>query len=230
MEAQTQPAFTKAQVKPMHPRDLFDRLFAAYGPQHWWPAKTRFEVCVGAILTQNTAWSNVEKAIANLRREKLLTLKALAAADKRELARCIQPAGYFNQKAGYLKNFCRHVVGEHGTLAAFFRPPLPVLRRELLAVKGIGPETADSILLYAAGKPSFVIDAYTQRIVHRLGLSEEESYAGLKQFFESRLPVDERRFNEFHALFVEHAKRVCLKAAPWCGECCLAKECRKIGV
>src|SRR3990167_362875 len=163
MEAQTQPAFTKAQVKPMHPRDLFDRLFAAYGPQHWWPAKTRFEVCVGAILTQNTAWSNVEKAIANLRREKLLTLKALAAADKRELARCIRPAGYFNQKAGYLKNFCRHVEENHsGSLERLLAEPLPALRHGLLGIKGIGPETADSIVLYAAGKPSFVIDAYTR--------------------------------------------------------------------
>ncbi len=185
---------------------------------------------MGAILTQNTAWSNVEKAIANLRREKLLTLKALAKADKK-LARAIKPAGYFNQKVGYLKNFCRHVQVNHGgSLARFLALPLPELRHELLSIKGVGPETADSILLYAAGKPSFVVDAYTKRITHRLGLTREGTYPGLKAFFESRLPADARLFNEFHALLVEHAKRVCWKSEPDCGACVLSDKCRKTGL
>ncbi len=213
------------------PSELFGLLFKAYGPQHWWPARGKFEVCVGAILTQNTAWTNVEKAIANLRRKKLLTLKVMAAADKKKLARCIRPAGYFNQKAGYLKNFCHHVMCNYeGSLHRFFAKPLPALRHELLGIKGIGPETADSIVLYAAGKPSFVIDAYTKRIVHRLGLTREASYAGLKAFFEARLPADARLFNEFHALFVEHAKRVCGKSEPDCKACVLSDKCRKIGL
>ncbi len=214
----------------MEPRALFDRLFAAYGPQHWWPARGKFEVCVGAILTQNTAWANVEKAIANLRKEKLLSLPAMAKADKKRLARCIRPAGYFNQKAGYLENFCRHVIAKHGTLTAFFRLPLPALRHELLSIKGIGPETADSIVLYAAGQPSFVVDAYTKRIVHRLGSTREGTYAGLKAFFEERLPTDARLFNEFHALLVEHAKRACWKSEPDCGACVLSDKCRKVGL
>ncbi len=215
----------------MEPRTVFDLLSAAYGPQHLWPARTRFEVCVGALLTQNTAWSNVEKAVGNLRREKLLSLKALAKADKKKLARAIRPAGYFNQKAGYLKNFCRHVQENHGgSLAKFFALPLPELRRELLEIKGVGPETADSIALYAAAKPSFVVDAYTKRIVHRLGLTREGAYADLKAFFESGLPADARLFNEFHALFVEHAKRVCWKSEPDCGACVLSTKCPKLFV
>ena len=153
------------------PHQIYRILFARFGPQHWWPARTPFEVIIGAILTQNTAWTNVEKAITNLRSRQLLSVKAMGEVSRTILAGAIRPAGYFNVKADRLKHFIDFLHREcRGDLSKLKREALPVLREKLLAVKGVGPETADSILLYALGKTSFVIDAYTRRIFSRHGL------------------------------------------------------------
>ena len=205
---------------------IFNRLKNEFGPQHWWPAKTPFEVVVGAILTQNTAWSNVEKAIKNLRGERLLSANRMHRAKPRLLASLIRPAGYFNVKSKRLKNFITFLNKEYsGSLDKLFKEPAPRLRGRLLGVNGIGPETADSIMLYAAGKPIFVVDAYTKRIFSRLGmLNGEPSYDTVQRYFEARLPKDRKLFNEFHALIVKLAKEVCTKK-PNCRRCPLRLKC-----
>ncbi len=204
-------------------REYYDALFAAHGPQHWWPGCTPFEVIVGAILTQNTSWSNVEPAIENLRREKLLTPRAIASVSLTRLARLIRSSGYFRQKAKKLKAFVRFLRAEyHGSLAEMFRTPTPALREELLAVHGIGPETADSILLYAGKHPVFVVDAYTRRILERHSLAEaKHSYEDLRQLFERSLSAGAALYNEFHALIVHTGKHYCRARDPRCNECAL---------
>ena len=207
--------------------EIFGRLLATYGHRHWWPAESPFEVIVGAILTQNTAWSNVEKAIANLAAASALTPAALAALPLAELERLIQPSGYFRQKAQRLHLFTRMLRERHGgSLQSLFGAPLERVREELLEQKGIGPETADSILLYAGHFPSFVVDAYTLRIFSRLGiLAGGERYPEVRALFMNHLPPDPALFNEYHALIVEHAKIRCKKRQVRCGGCPLAALC-----
>lgn len=205
---------------------IFDRLLDRYGPQHWWPAETPFEVMVGAVLTQNTAWSNVERAIGNLKQSACLDCARLAAISLPELAAMIRPAGYFNIKAQRLQNLCRFLLhsGGEGKLAAYRTADL---RHALLSVNGVGPETADDILLYAFERPVFVIDAYTRRLFHALGrISGEESYETLRADFETALGPDAHCYNEYHALIVMHAKIHCRKR-PVCEGCPLNERCEQ---
>jgi endonuclease-3 related protein len=207
--------------------DIFDRLAAHFGPLHWWPAQSPFEVVVGAILTQNTAWRNVEYAIANLQEADALTPAALAGLDPSALEALIRPAGFFRQKAERLQLFARHLFARHGgELAALLAGPLETVRAELLACKGVGPETADSILLYAGGHPSFVVDAYTRRLFTRLGLLRgDEGYEATRALFMDHLPPDTDLFNEYHALIVEECKTFCRKRSPLCPACPLLAVC-----
>jgi endonuclease-3 related protein len=200
---------------------LYRVLYAAFGPQGWWPGKTPFEVMTGAILTQNTNWRNVEKAIANLRAARLLTPGAMRGATPGHLAGLIRPAGSYRVKAGRLRNLLDHLAARHGgSVARMLRTPAAALREELLAVKGVGPETADSILLYAAGRPAFVVDAYTRRICSRHGLVDPAiPYDGLQQLFTRALPADPRLFNEYHALLVRLGKEYCRPRGPRCADC-----------
>jgi endonuclease-3 related protein len=199
----------------------YDAMFAAHGPLNWWPAKTPFEVIVGAILTQNAAWVNVEKAIANLRREKMLTPPALERVPRARLARLIRSSGYFRQKAKKLKAFVKFLREEYrGSLARMFRTPTLELREKLLAVHGIGPETADSILLYAGKHSVFVVDAYTRRILERHAhISEKTSYEEIRSFFESNLNGTSQLYNEYHAQIVHVGKNWCRPKNPKCDLC-----------
>jgi len=205
---------------------IFERLLERYGHREWWPAESPFEVCVGAILTQNTNWGNVEKAIANLKAADCLTPSAIATLPPQELAALIRPAGYFNVKARRLQSFCTSALAAgQGDLERLFAQDWRQLRQWLLAVNGIGPETADSMLLYAANRPSFVVDAYTRRIFSRLGLVDETiAYEPLRSFCMQQLPEDPALYNEFHALIVEHGKQQC-RPRPRCADCCLAIQC-----
>jgi endonuclease-3 related protein len=202
-------------------RTYYDALFTAHGPQRWWPGRTAFEVIVGAILTQNTSWNNVEIAIQNLRLERLLTARAIEEVSFARLARLIRSSGYFRQKAKKLKCFVRFLGAEYGgSLSKMFRTPTAELRERLLAVHGIGPETADSILLYAGEHPVFVVDAYTRRMLERHGLAApKQSYEEIRQLFERSLPRDTPLYNEFHALIVRTGKEYCRARNPRCGEC-----------
>jgi endonuclease-3 related protein len=203
---------------------VYRRLLTAHGPQHWWPGDSPFEIMVGAVLTQNTAWSNVERAIANLKRAGALTPEAIIAAPHRKLAAWLKPSGYFNIKAQRLRAFCAWLL-QHGGARRLAKWPTDKLRHELLAVHGVGPETADDILLYAFKRPVFVIDAYTRRILSRLGMiGGDEPYEVLRQMFETRLGANEPLFNEYHALIVAHAKDIC-RPRPRCAQCCLARSC-----
>lgn len=214
--------------KPLTPRTVYQTLSAAYGHQHWWPGETPFEIMVGAILTQNTAWGNVERAIANLAQAQALNPQAILAVPAEQLAGWLRPAGYFNIKARRLRNFCRWYV-EEGEYEALATRDTARLRTELLAVNGIGPETADDILLYAFGRPVLVVDAYTRRILSRLGLvADTSSYEERRSFLERNLPADAALFNEYHALLVRHGKEVC-RPRPLCGRCCLAAVCPAVG-
>lgn len=206
--------------------EIYRLLFAHYGPQHWWPAAGPFEVMIGALLTQSAAWKNVEKALNNLISRGALSPHALRQLSQEELARLIYPSGYYNAKATKIKSLV-HWLGEHynDNLDKLFASDLPLLREELLSVHGIGEETADSIILYAAKKPIFVIDAYTRRIIRRLGLEPStSSYTAVQQLFMQHLPHDEPLFNEYHALFVRHGKETC-KRHPLCAKCCLLPLC-----
>lgn len=211
-------------MPPGRPSDLmtYHRVLAGkLGPQHWWPAETPFEVIVGAILTQNTSWKNVEAAIANLKREKLLSPIAMERVSVRRLERLIRSSGYFRQKAKKLKAFVRFLRLEYGgALKRMFRTPTAELREKLLGVHGIGPETADSILLYAARKEVFVVDAYTKRILSRHGWTEEDvDYEEMRSLVEDNLPRDVSLYNEFHAQFVQVGKNWCRPRDPRCSEC-----------
>lgn len=202
-------------------RGLYQRAFAHFGPLHWWPGDTPFEVCVGAILTQNTAWTNVEKAIAVLRRKSLLSVESIHRVRTDHLARAIRSSGYYNQKAIKLKAFCGQVVAVHdGKLENLLAQPIAPLRAELLAVRGIGPETADSIVLYAACQPIFVIDAYTRRILSRMNLAADDiGYHELQDLFHRCFPPDAPFYNEFHAQIVNLGKDFCRRREPRCEVC-----------
>lgn len=201
--------------------DLYERLFDAFGPCHWWPGDSPFEVVVGAILTQNTAWRNVEKAIANLKDHGLLRAETLNDLPVATLADLIRPAGYYNMKAKRVKHFLAFLFQEAGgDLDRLFARDLNQLRGQLLSINGIGPETADSILLYAGNKPTFVVDAYTRRILFRHNVfPEEASYDETRDFFMDCLKPDVTMFNEFHALLVRLGKAYCGKSKPKCTDC-----------
>ncbi len=210
--------------------EIYNLLLARYGSQHWWPGDTPFEVIVGAILTQSAAWGNVEKAIANLKKAGVLDPAPLRNLSLDELSRLIYPSGYYNAKALKLKAFVKYLGEVHeDSLESLFSLDISSLRNELLNIHGIGPETADSIILYAARKPIFVIDAYTRRIISRLGLKPaREDYSSYQALFMKNLPADEKLFNEYHALFVRHGKEVC-KKKPICSKCCLSEICSSHG-
>ncbi len=206
--------------------DFHDAMLRELGPQGWWPGKTRFEVIAGAILTQNTSWSNVEKAIRNLRREGLLNPAKMHRLKAEELAGRIRPAGYFNIKARRLKNFLDHLFGNYnGSIDRLFGKKTGAeLRAELLSINGIGPETADSIVLYAASLPEFVVDAYTVRILRRHGLiGDKAPYGDVKALFMESLERDAGLFNEYHALIVKTGKDFCRPGRPLCGACPLER-------
>lgn len=205
--------------------EYFNSLFTALGPQHWWPGNTPFEVIVGAILTQNTSWKNVERAISNLRDAALLSIKGIRRANLRRLQTLVRPSGYFRQKARKLKAFCEFVETEYGgSLDRMFGTPTSVLREKLLGVFGIGPETADSILLYAGGHALFVVDAYTKRMLARHGwVGKNPKYADVQWIFERQFPGNSKLFNEFHALIVQAGKRWCLATNPKCDVCPLGR-------
>lgn len=212
--------------------EIFNRLYRYFGPRHWWPAETPFEVIVGAILTQNVAWKNVEKAIANLKAAGLLSPEAMARATIEELEPHIRPTGYYRVKAKKLKAFINYLQERYnGSLEAMFARPLEELRPEVLGVFGIGPETADAILCYAGNYPIMVMDAYTRRVFSRLGFfGARASYQDMQDFFMAHLPRDNRLYNEYHALIDGLANRICLKKAPACLSCPLAGLCPRIGL
>ena len=208
--------------------EVYRRLLARYGPQDWWPGDSAFEVIVGAILTQSAAWTGVERALANLKAAGVFSPAALRAVPIDDLGALIRPSVYFNAKSRKLKAFVEH-LGEHygDDLDAMFRQDAGALRRELLSIHGIGEETADDILLYAAGKPVFVIDAYTQRIMGRMGITPPvERYEAYQSMFMDHLPRDAGLFNEYHALLDRHGVEACRKRAPLCESCCLLALCR----
>jgi endonuclease-3 related protein len=205
--------------------EMFDLMLNHFGPQDWWPAETALEVMVGAVLTQNTNWKNVEKAIENLKDKDLLSVVNLNATPSGELAQLIRPAGYYNIKSKRLKNLMNFIAERYQEdLSMFMEEDTQKLREGLLSVNGVGPETADSILLYAASRPVFVIDAYTYRILYRHGMISEEhaTYDVLQDLFMDHLTEDASLFNEFHALIVQTGKHYC-KRRPICDHCPLEK-------
>jgi len=227
----------------MRPAELYRAMLSHFGEQHWWPVtdegehapsyrprkalseKQMLEICAGAILAQNTDWKNAMKALEALNRAKMLDCEKLGAAPKRKIALLVRSSGYYNQKAERLKKFCKYLEKNYsGDLRKFLSKPLQELRPELLSLHGVGNETADDIALYAAGLPSFVVDAYTLRFVGRFFGKKGVGYVEAKAFFESRLPADAAMFGEFHALLVGHGKRYC-KKQPACAECFLQAEC-----
>ena len=226
-------------------KEVYYQLLDAFGPQGWWPIDGKYiaggyskpasesqmlEICIGAILTQNTNWSNVEKALEGLKNARLFTLKHLSAVSEKKLSALIRSSGYFRQKAKKLKLFAAHLL-KYDSLTSFFNHPTKVVREELLSIWGIGPETADSMLLYAGKHPIFVIDAYTKRIMSRIGVCEQDvDYHALQGEFHKYLDADVEKFNEFHALLVELAKRNCTKSNPSCSTCPLNQSCERIGV
>ena len=230
------------------PLKVYQQLLKCFGPQGWWPVARngsaepkhipgryrlrndleKFEVCIGAILTQNTAWRNVELAMARLREEKALAPGAMARIAVNKLAKFIRPSGYYNQKAARIKDFAGYTVKNYGgSLSEMFDKPVEELRKELLSLKGIGPETADSMILYAANKPVFVVDAYTQRFVKRFGWLKDPDYYSTQTYLIERLPRKLEVYNEYHALIVALGKDHC-KTKPACAKCILARFCRKI--
>ncbi|MGC8699817.1 MAG: endonuclease III domain-containing protein [Candidatus Micrarchaeia archaeon] len=205
--------------------ELYSRLRENFGFLNWWPGETKEEIVVGAVLTQNTAWKNVEKAIKNLKEKNVVSIDRLAGIDLSELESLIRPAGFYRQKAKRLKGLALYIK-ESGGLEKFFQKDEEELRKELLSLNGIGKETADSIILYAAEKPTFVVDAYTRRIMHRIyGIDEEIEYDDLKKYFEKRLEKDLELYKDFHAQFVELGKRFC-KKVPKCEGCPLIDYCQ----
>ena len=208
---------------------IYRRLYRRYGPQHWWPGDGPLDVVLGAILTQSAAWTNVELALRNLRAAGYWSLESIHHCSQDELARIIRPSGYFNAKARKLRALGEY-LGEYedDIEAVFGSQPLNELREELLGLHGVGPETADSMLLYAGNLPNFVIDAYTMRVLSRLGIidaDERPSYDTVRALFHKALPTDVQLFNEYHALFVAHGKDVCKSRNPLCGECVLLEDC-----
>ena len=220
---------------------IYKKLLSHFSPQHWWPVtpqgklypeysngpknqKQQLEVIFGSILTQSTSWKNVEKAIANLNRNNLIDIKKISKIENKKLAEIIKSSGYHNQKAKKLKNFCQFLFKNYqGNLKKLFNQGIKKLRHELLSVNGIGPETADSIILYAAKKPVFVVDAYTKRIINRMGFNEK-TYEEFQKLFMQSLPNNESLFNEYHALLVELGKNIC-KKKPSCYKCPINSYC-----
>lgn len=200
--------------------EMYDLLFDHFGPQHWWPGDTALEIMLGAILTQNTNWQNVEKAISNLKAKEWLSIDKIHTGSMEELAQTIRPAGYYNVKAKRLRNLIDHIWDIYdGDIDRFLDQDRESLRIELLNLKGVGPETADSILLYAAGMPVFVVDAYSYRILNQHGMGEEQmEYHELQALFTDNLSNETQLFNEFHALIVRTGKEYCRKK-PKCSEC-----------
>jgi endonuclease-3 related protein len=200
---------------------IYQKLYQSFGPQYWWPGETPFEIAVGAILTQNTNWGNVEKAINNLKNQDALSAKAINEMPGKKLSELIRPAGYFNIKAKRLISFINFLMNNYnGSMKRMKNDDIYSLRGKLLSVNGIGPETADSILLYALGKPIFVIDAYTKRVLSRHGIMEhDELYEKFQELFHSSLEKDVKLFNEYHALFVRAGKTFCKRKKPLCDEC-----------
>jgi endonuclease-3 related protein len=204
-------------------------LLSAYGPQHWWPGDSPFDVMVGAVLTQNTAWTNVERGLQRLCDRIPLEAEAILSLSADELADCLRPVGYFNVKAQRLQAFCSAYLAAGG-LNGLSRMETRELRRLLLAIHGVGPETADDMLLYAFERPVFVVDAYTRRVFQRLGMLDgTESYESIRHGFEDALGPDAALFNEYHALIVRHGKDFC-RTKPRCGECCLQESCPRYAV
>ncbi len=224
-------ALRRPEREGRHMRDtlleIYQKLDSHFGPRGWWPAETPFEVCVGAILTQNVAWRNVVKAVAALKEEGLMSVEAVYSAPAEKIAGLIRPARYYNQKTKKLKAFCSLVVDRYGAdLERLFTLPAAELRRQLLEVRGIGKETADSIILYAAQQPVFVVDSYTFRIFSRLGIIPEEwGYDQVQEFFTRNLPRDAGLFNQYHALIDGLGHHYC-SGTPRCGRCPLAYRCR----
>lgn len=205
-------------------KEVYRVLFDAFGPQHWWPADSPFEVIIGAVLVQNTNWQNVKKAIGNLREVDLLEPHALHQVPQEELEELIRPSGYFRIKARRLCNLLKFLVDRYdGSLEAMFRTGQSSLREELLGIDGVGPETADSILLYAGGLPVFVVDTYTYRVLARHGwIGFDADYHAIQDYCQSSLPEDAALYNEFHALLVRLGKDYCRKSNPKCEPCPLS--------
>ncbi len=199
----------------------YQRLLERFGPQRWWPARTRLEVILGAILTQNTSWNNAARAVALLRRAGLVRLESLRHASRAQLETCVRPAGFYRQKAATIRNLVAWLDRDyHGSLTALFSAPAERVRHELLGLRGIGPETADAILLYAGRKPFFVADAYTHRmLVRHAWLRANAGYQATQNLLHRELPREERLFNEFHALIVKAGKQYCLRRTPDCAPC-----------
>lgn len=207
--------------------DIYQRLYSNYGPQYWWPAATKFEVVLGAILTQNTAWVNVRRALENLREANCLTPSAIRIVSMERLSLLIKPSGYFNTKAKKLKAFANYLALYDDEIGSWSDRDPKELRSELLKIYGIGPETADDIVLYVAELPSFVIDTYTRRIISRVGIGPvPDTYDSYQALFEDNLPSQSYLYNEYHALLDCHAKMACTKQKPSCTQCCLRDLCR----
>ena len=222
-------------------KSIYNKLYSHFVPQHWWPVtksgvvpryhenikhnkKHKLEICFGAILTQNTNWKNVEKAIVQLNKNKLIDIRKIIEIDNKKLAKIIKSSGYHNQKAIKLKNLCSFLEKNYNSnLKKFFNKDIEALRNELLTINGIGPETADSMILYAAKKPIFVVDAYTKRIMNRIGF-KEGTYDDLQNLFMDNLEENEKLFNEYHALLVELGKNIC-KKKPLCDKCPINEKC-----
>jgi HhH-GPD superfamily base excision DNA repair protein. len=215
------------RMENMKLMDIYNRLYNNFGPRHWWPAKDDFEMIIGAILTQNVAWKNVEVAIENLYSRDLIDLYRLYNAKDEEIIDAIRPARFFNQKLRYIKAFCKHIIDEYGgELDKFFDKDTKTLRRELLSLPGIGEETADVIILYGARKPIFVVDAYTKRLVSLLGIMDGPfTYPRVQQYFMSNLETDLYLFNEYHALIDAWGNIICRGKAAKCAECPLSDLC-----
>ncbi|MBU5690291.1 MAG: endonuclease III domain-containing protein [Candidatus Aenigmatarchaeota archaeon] len=205
--------------------EIYEKLFDKFGEQHWWPGDTAFEIIVGAILTQQASWKNVEAAIKNLKNNKVLDEKTIYKIELKNLEELVRPSGFYRIKAKRLKNFVNFLFEKYdGSLEKLFSLKKNELRKELLSVNGIGKETADSIVLYAANKPSFVVDAYTIRIFNRLGILKEKEYDKVKAAFENNLPQDVQLYKEYHALIVNLGKNIC-KTKPLCDICPLKEMC-----
>ncbi len=215
-------------MKPPSLNRIYKIFLNEYGKQHWWPGDTPFEISIGAILTQNVTWSNVEKAIAILKNKNLLNPKVLYSKNAEEIAPLIKPTGYYNQKAKKIKNFLEWFKKYNFSFGNLQGSGLSDIRDELLSINGVGPETADSILLYALFKKTFVVDAYTKRIFSRTGhLTGKEPYETIQVLFHKKFKGDTQDYNEYHALIVKHGKDVC-KKKPVCDQCCLFDLCSRL--
>lgn len=205
-------------------QEIYEHLFEHYGPQHWWPADTDFEMMISAILVQNTNWRNVEKALEQLR--PYLTPQQLDVLSKEEIAQFIRSSGFYNRKAERIKSFLSWLKNYHFHIDSIRDKDKKQLREELLQISGIGKETADSILLYVFNTPVFIVDAYAKRIFYRLGYDLLDDYDSFRQLVEKELPQDVQLYNEFHALLVQHAKTYC-KSKPICDRCPLSGLCKR---